>query len=146
MKKLILLTLFLLALVAPVFAAVNIAVETSNVTTAFNRLQVLGLDVRDAIDGDRNHVKIEDRLGICNTPILEGLNGKYYFTFRVEDDFSSHIPNQDTPNFAVLWRSDEVCGTEEEPEVCPWPMVEVQSYDKDGLPDGTHMQGIGTIL
>jgi hypothetical protein len=161
-----LITASLFGFVDLVTAAVDIAVETNNVTTAFNRLRVLGLDVRDAFEEvpvyeeqiiggetvwvltgetELQKVRIENRLGICNTPILEGVNGKFYFTFRVPLEKATHIPSNDTPNFAVLWRGDELCGEPDHLEICPWPMVEVQSYDVTGDPAGTHWQGVGVI-
>ena len=141
----LILGLVLLALAVPAFA-VDIVIQTGNLTSCNARLKQLGIVVRDAVDEEGNQRKIEQRYEIVNTPMLTDTSGDTYFTIRLTEEQAELIPPADnTPNFDVVWDSRENCGTEEEPLSCDWPLVEVTAYDIDGNPSGTRSQGVGRI-
>ena len=106
---------------------VDIVVETSNRTGAFNRLHSLGLEKGNGI-----------RLF---APTLESVDNLFYFTFRVWADRVHVIPGNNNPVFTILWRSDEF---DEEGYLFPWPEVEVNVDDGINTPY-TRMQGVGRI-
>ena len=133
----LLLFLIIGLLAAPSFANVDIVVETNNPTAAMARVHSLGITDKDLI---------------ALTPaIVDVLTGVSHFNFRIPDDRAHVIPAHNNPTFSVLWREDELCGTEEDPVICPWPMVTVErdEYDENGDPTGgtvQFQQGVGRIL
>ncbi len=108
--------------------SVDIQVETTNRTGAINRLHSLGLETGN------NDVTDIVTINLANT-----VNGKTYFSFRVPNDRAHVIPDNNSPVFTIVWRSDR-------PEEFPTkPLIEVTKFDINGNPDGTRFEGIGTI-
>lgn len=107
---------------------VDIAIETANITAAVNRLHSLGLSKGDGI-----------RVYSDN---LEGVNGLFYFTFRVFEDRVHVIPGNNNPTFTIVWRGDEF---DEEGKLFPWPMVDCERFDEETQQMVHWSQGIGRI-
>ena len=118
---------------------IDIVCKYGNEEAFFNRLMSLGLSINE------EPRRTEDRIERVNTPTLTDVNGDNYLTFRCTAEKADKLPSQgNNPAFTLLWRSDEYLD-EESGTLHPWPMVEVQTYDMDGNPDGTRMQGVGRI-
>ena len=115
---------------------IDLVIKTKNLKTAFARLRVLGLRVNCDEEGTPL-TRYEEMVEHCCTPPIKDINGDWYFTFRITDESKANkIPKQDTPNFAVIWQSNELDG---EGNKLPWPEVEVRGET------GTFMQGVGMI-
>ena len=92
----------------------------------------------------------EGQFGEGNTPMLKDINGDYYYTARFSEEEMAKLPSKDLPILDFIWKSTDNCGTELEPEQCPWPTVTMERdlLDLDGNPTGEtaqYQQGVGRI-
>ena len=128
-----------------------IAIIAKDFDHAYNRLRVAGIRA-DVDDGEGNPVKPEYIFEKCSTPLL--LCSDTQVAFAIDIDFSrvDKIPENETPNFEVVWREDDVVPR-------PWPSVttdcepwEENIFGEDGNPTGeviehtTRIQGVTRIV
>jgi hypothetical protein len=102
-----------------------------------DKLEEIGVTV------NREATRTEDEIGVVNTPSILDVNGNESFCIRLTQDQADLLPTViEAPVFVVDWRSDEA---DNDGATFAWPEAEVQTYDIDGNPDGTRMQGVGRI-
>jgi len=114
----------------------KIVIKARTLKHAYARLRVAGFRV--IADEEGNPLgKIEETCERCCTPHLTLDSGDVVFTVNVSEDKINKIPENETPNFQVLWREDQ--NTDEE-----WPMFTLSGVDAEGNPI-TWQQGAGRI-
>ena len=116
----------------------------SEIRAAYNSSTLPNTDALVIAAWDENH------FGEGNTPLLQDVNGDYYFTTHLTDEEMANLPSKDLPVLDFVWKSTDNCGTELEPEQCPWPTVtrERDVLDQDGNPTGEtvqYQQGVGRV-
>ena len=134
----------------------KIVIKAKSDDHGFSRLHVAGLRVektREDEDGNTVHVRREDQIERCLTPSLVCTDGDVVFAVEIRPEFVDKIPTHSTPNFKVEWREDELIDSGEVDGEgnaimvqAPWPEYEVNTYDEDGVVNGTTMQGAGRIV
>ncbi len=124
----------------------KIIVKAKDFAHAAARMNVAGLRVRDAFDGEGNPVPREALIEDCLTYDMTCTDGDVVFSCDVDDDYMDKIPTNDSPNFTVEWREDDLVDDGEGNMVMkPKPTFEVNAYDDLGAVIGTHMQLCGVI-
>lgn len=131
---------------------IDVVIKTGSLTSCNARLKQLGIVVNDFPS------KVEQTYELVNTPILEDASGDLWFTIRMSEEQAAKLPRNDTPNFAVPWKSNDVTydtgQVDEEGNPIysqhPWPMVTVSypELDENGVPTGVTLerqQGVGKI-
>jgi len=95
-----------------------IVCKGKSISHIYSRLRVAGLRV--VVDeNDEPTGRVEESCEMCATPPLVVADGDLVMTFMLPDSKANKIPQNDTPNFAVVWRSD--IDTEE-----TWPLFTVE--------------------
>lgn len=106
----------------------DIVIRAKSISHAYARLRVAGLRV--VVDENDNPVgKIEETCERCCSPAMTIKGGDVVFAVRIDASKADKIPSNDTPNFGVVWRSDE-------DDMSTYPVFELE--------DGT-MQMAGVI-
>lgn len=120
---------------------ITIVCKYNNETAFLNRLKALGLIIRDPT-GEFGNVVVENIIEAVNTPPLEDISGDFLVTFRCSVAQANKLPPDNNPAFSIVWRSDVF---QEDESLFDWPLATVQTYDIDGNPNDTNLQGVGTI-
>ena len=109
----------------------KIVIRAKSLKHAYARLRVAGFRV--IADEEGNPLgKIEETCERCCTPHLTLDSGDVVFTVDIASEKAGKIPDNDTPNFGVIWREDQ--NTDEE-----WPMFTLTT------PEGVTTVGAGMI-
>lgn len=115
-------------------------IQTGNPIVFLARMKQLNFLIRNETDEETGKPrKLWQRINApCTLSMLEIPNGDFVFTARFTPEEMDRLPKQDTPNFEVIWASDEFDG---EGNLLPLPLfnIEQPNYDADGNPYGTRI-------
>lgn len=124
----------------------KIIIKAKDFPHAAARLKVAGMRYQPE-DEDDNKVQREAQLERCVTPDLICSDGDVAFCVDIREDYVSKIPANESPNFTVMHREDDLVDDGEGNMVQkPKPTFEVDVFDEFGVKTGTRQQLCGIIL
>ena len=127
----------------------RIVIKAITFDHAYNRMRVAGMKAQQT-DGEGRALPYEYMVEKCVRPPIECADGQVVFVVNAELDHVDRIPENDTPNFDVMWRED-IGGTYPEVEVNCEPYEVAIAWDEDGKPTDyetltTRMHKVGRIV
>jgi hypothetical protein len=124
----------------------KIIIKAKDFQHAAARMQVAGLRYRPDHD-DGSPMKREHQLERCVTPDLVCTDGQIAFAVDIADERVDKIPTNDSPQFEVRWREDDLVDDGEGNMVqVEKPTFEVDMFDEFGVKTGTRQQLAGDIV